>query len=134
MKKSGAKKLCLIWSRELGAPLAQINKSLFGSFFSEKELLLSSSVAGQFQDGKKTQAHTGDEADADGNAGFAGCRLLLHRGMMGYTVHFFLPNSLNFILVFGLYSAKIPWRQRDFLGIAGTMAVLKWGATGNGVS
>jgi hypothetical protein len=43
--KKAAQKLFLHWSREFRTPLAQIQKSLFGSFSSEKELLSSAKFA-----------------------------------------------------------------------------------------
>jgi hypothetical protein len=42
--KKAAQKLFFCWSRELRAPLAQIEKSLFASFSSEKEALASGSA------------------------------------------------------------------------------------------
>jgi hypothetical protein len=40
LKKSGAKKLILLLSRDFLAPKAQIERSLFASFSSEKEVFL----------------------------------------------------------------------------------------------
>jgi hypothetical protein len=38
-EKKRRKKLLLVWSRAVAPPLAQTNKSLFGSFSTEKEHL-----------------------------------------------------------------------------------------------